>query len=173
MYIPILLSTFLLITSCGIEEYDLPLELDFQLLDENGTSSTAFQEGQNFRFLFIIRNNSFEDIEYVPDFITDDFFRVYRIDTSEGIVSVGKPYENLFCEFGGMNFIVPSGEERHFEIPWTPFEDFCCPPFCKVNSNSVLPKGKYKTFIEGPFNFVYKEKTVSISNGFEIIFEIE
>lgn len=169
----LLLSTFLLIIGCEKEKPDLPIELDFQLLDENGVPSTVFQEGLNLRFLFIIRNKSSEDIRYIPDFINEDFFRVYRIDTSEGIVSMGKPYENLFCEFSGIHFIVPSGDERRFEIPWSPSEDFCCPPFCKVNPTLALPEGKYKTFIEGPFNFIFKEKPFSITDSFEIVFEIE
>ena len=175
MYIkPLLISVFLLVLSCEKEKSDLPIELEFHLLDENGVPSTVFQEGLNFRFCFIIRNKSSEDIGYIPDFINDDFFRVYRIDSSEGVVSKGKPYENFFCEYSGTHFIVPSGDERRLEIPWIPSEDFCCSPFCIVNPSIVaLPKGKYKTFIEGPFNFMYKDKPLSINDRFEIVFEIQ
>lgn len=164
--------TFLFNTGCQNETLDVPIELEFHLLDEDNISTNLFQEGVNFRFLFTIRNKSSNDIRYVPDFINEDFFKVYKIGASEGITSMGKPYENLFCEFSGGNFIIPSGDERHFEIPWIPSEDFCCPPFCKVNVNQALPRGKYVTSIDGPFNFVYQEKQLSIDKQFEIYFEV-
>lgn len=160
-------------TGCQKEGLDLPVELEFQLLDEKGNPSIVFQEGKNLRFYFVIRNKASVDIGYSPSFIDDDFFKVYRIDTSEGDVSIGKPYSNVFCEFSGSSFIIPSGDDRRFEIPWSPPEDFCCPPFCKVNKNPLLPRGKYKTSIEGPFTFTYLEKTISIRDRFEIIFEIK
>jgi hypothetical protein len=163
---------FLLNTGCQKETLEVPIELELHLLDEDNVSTKLFQEGENFRFRFTIRNMSSNDIGYIPDFINEDFFRVYRLDNFEGMVSKGKPYENLFCEFSGANFLIPGGEELHFEISWIPSEDFCCPPFCKVNANPVLTKGKYFTFIEGPFNFIYQKNPVSIDKQFKIDFEV-
>lgn len=163
---------FLLNTGCLKETLEVPIELEFHLLDEDNVSTKLFQEGENFRFRLTIRNKSSHDIRYVPDFINEDFFKVYKTDSSNGMASKGKPYENLFCEFSGANFLIHGGEERHFGIHWIPLEDFCCPPFCKVNVNPALPKGKYLTSIDGPFNFVYQEKPLSIHKRFEINFEV-
>lgn len=162
----------ILSTGCEKENFNFPVEFEFQLLDENGVPSTEFQEGQNFQFSLVIRNQSSKDIGYSPSFIGDDFFRIYRIDTSEGEVSMGKPYSSIFCEYIGGQFVIPAGDELRLEIPWIPSEDFCCPPFCKVNNNSPLPKGNYKTFIEGSFDFVYKGETTTITKRFEIFFTI-
>lgn len=167
-----LFLTFFLGTGCQKEDFNLPVEFEFQLLDENGNPSTVVQEGESFSFNLVIQNRSSIAIGYDPAFIDDDFFHVYRIDISEGEVSMGKPYSNVFCEFTGSSFIIPSDDERRFKIPWIPPADFCCPPFCIANKNHPLPKGKYKTSIEGPFDFTYLEKSISITNRMEIIFEI-
>jgi hypothetical protein len=148
------------------------VEFEFQLLEETGDPSTVFQEGQNFRFSFVIRNQSSKNIGYSPSFIDDDFFRVYRIDTSEGEVPMGKPYSSVFCEYIGSQFVILPDDELHLEIPWIPTADFCCPPFCKVNNNSPLSKGNYKTFIEGSFNFDYEGESKTITKRFEILFTI-
>lgn len=62
-----------------------------------------------------------------------------------------------------------------FRLRSTKFGDFVkLPhPFCVVIKNSPLPKGKYKTSIEGPFTFSYLEETMVVENRYEITFEIK
>ena len=114
---------------CTGEEPNKKIEMTFELRDEAGNRKTEFQSGENFHFRFVIKNLSKKNVEYQPGFVDGSFFSVINLDTSEGDINMGQPYENIFCAFFGTQFIIRPGEEQLFEIPWVQSEDFCCPPF--------------------------------------------
>jgi hypothetical protein len=157
---------------CTSEEPNKKIEMTFELLNDAGNRITEFQTGENFHFRFVIKNLSKKSVEYQSSFVDESFFSVIKLNTPEGDVNMGQPYENIFCAFLGTQFIIQPGEEQVFEIPWVPSEDFCCPPFCIVNKdNELLTIGKYKTTINGPFHFIQEGKPFTIYKDFEIMFE--
>lgn len=149
------------------------IELEFNILNEESTISRVFKTAENFQFQFIIRNNSSSQISFDPGFIDEDFFRVFETKFNGDSVSIGQPYKNLFCTFTGSHFVIHPNSEYRFEIPWSPLEDNCCPPFCLINKNTLLEKGKYKTIINGPFNFIVNGESLSMNEAFTIDFEIK
>ncbi|MEC3878751.1 hypothetical protein [Parapedobacter sp. 10938] len=175
MRLSIILYTLLLCIqmACEKKEANQPIEMAFNLLKEDGEPSTTFKEGENFRFLFVIRNNSSSPINFDPTFVGEIFFKVFRIDSQEGLISVGKPYQNVFCSFDGMQFVISPNSEYRFEIPWTPPQDNCCLPFCLISKNDPLSPGSYRTTIEGPFNFTYDNESFTIDEKYSINFEID
>ncbi|MCE7054022.1 hypothetical protein LZF95_04975 [Algoriphagus sp. AGSA1] len=165
----ILLSHLL---GCTEEEPNQKIKMTFELRDDAGNRKTDFQSGENFHFRFVIKNLSKKNIEYQSGFVDENFFSVIKLDTSEGDIYMGQPYENVFCTFFGTQFIIQPDEEQLFEIPWIPSEDFCCPPFCIINKdNELLTTGKYKTTVKGSFQFIQEETTFTIDEDFEIVFE--
>lgn len=164
---------FLLLNACQKEKAILPVEVEFDLLDENGVSSKIFNEGENFRFQLILRNNSSSQISFKPTFIDDDFFRVFETKSNSSPVLVGAPYQSVFCTYIGDHFVIPPDSEYRFEIPWNPSEHHCCPPFCLVNKSAPLAKGKFRTTINGPFDFIIDGELTSINKVLNIDFEIK
>ncbi|EON79172.1 hypothetical protein ADIS_0401 [Lunatimonas lonarensis] len=131
-----------------------------------------FKEGENFRFSFILSNFSEDYVRFSPSFIDDDFFMVYRLEDLGNYIPISKPYHNIFCEFSLNQFLIsPKGEFR-FEIPWSPEENFCCPPFCKTSNNLPLPVGIYKTSINQTIEFTIEEKVIFLNYDHLIEFEI-
>lgn len=167
------LSLLYLQIGCEKKEVHQPIEIAFNLLKENGEPSTAFQKGENFRFLFVIRNNSPSSVNFDPTFVDENFFNVFGDDSQEGFISVGKPYRNVFCSFDGMQFVISPNSEYRFEIPWAPPQDNCCRPFCLINKNDPLSPGDYRTTIEGPFNFTYDNESFTIDGKYSINFKID
>lgn len=164
-----------LYAGCKKSETDMQvnIEVEFNLLNDVGIVSTIFNEDDNFRFQFVIRNNTSTQIKFDPNFIGDDFFRVFRAEPQGGLVSMGKPYQNAFCQFGLGQFIIAPDTEYRFEIPWIPEEGNSYQPFCLVNKNDPLPKGKYWTSVEGPIHFFDEDRTITYESRFVIDFEIK
>lgn len=159
-------------TACSKQDAPLQVEATFQLLNEAGQSTTVFSEGENFQFLFVIRNKTVSQLNFSPDFMGDDFFRVFRSEQG-GFVSMGKPYQNAFCQFGVGQFIIAPGEEYRFNIPWVPEDGNNYYPFCLTNKNDPLSKGKYRTAIEKPIHVTYEGGAITIAERFVIDFEIK
>lgn len=149
-----------------------PIKISFQLLNEIGEPSIIFKEGENFRFSFIISNFSEDDVRFSPSFIDDDFFIVYRMEELGNFSPVSKPYQNIFCEFSLNQFVISPQSEYQFEIPWSPEENFCCPPFCKITNNLPLPVGIYRTSINRTIEFIIEEKLILLKYDHLIEFEI-
>lgn len=54
------------------------IEFSFCLLNEKGESATVFIEGENFSFNFSFKNKMQDTIVATTEFISSNFFRVYR-----------------------------------------------------------------------------------------------
>lgn len=173
LFCGIIILFFPLLNACQKEKTILPIELEFNLLDENRIVSKAFKEGENFRFQLILRNNSSSQVNFKPTFIDKDFFHVFETKPNGNPASVGTPYESVFCTYVGDHFIISPDSEYRFEIPWNPSEHHCCPPFCLVNQNAPLAKGKFRTTINGPFDFIIDGELISINEALNIDFEIK
>jgi len=158
--------------ACSKQDVPLNVEAAFQLLNEAGQPATVYNEGESFQFLFVIRNKTGMQLTFNPDFIEEDFFRVFRLEQS-GFVSMGKPYQNAFCQFGVGQFIIAPGEEYRFNIPWVPEDGNNYYPFCLTNKNDPLSKGKYRTAIEKPIHVTYEGGAITIAERFVIDFEIK
>jgi len=132
---------------------DNSVEFDFQLLDENGEQATTFALEENFSFSFSIVNNT-EDALFLSEMYNmDSFFEVFKIEDSGELVSYGKPYNAIFCEYIG-GYIVSSGGSLLVELPWTPGQDLSIPIFCGLkHDNTPLPAGNYQTGISATFTF--------------------
>ncbi len=160
------------LVGCTDEEPNRKIKMTFELLDDAGNRKTHFRSGENVHFRFVVKNSSNKDVRYLPGFVGEKFFSVTKLDTPEGDIVMGRPYENVFCAFFGTQFLIQAGEEQLFEIPWVPSGDFCCPPFCFVNKeNEPLTTGKYKTSVNGPFEFIQEGVPFTIDKDFEIKFE--
>lgn len=154
----------------GCEEDGLPYDLvsfEFRLLDEDGNSSTEFEEDVNFIFSFEIINKSDHEIFFDHSSMsTEEVFKVYRIGNSleeTGLISMGRPYNGIFCEYTTGSFISPNDTLR-LKIPWKPASDwttdapYFSPYFCDVNhDNKLLQKGNYQTGFSSSFRFSIDE----------------
>jgi len=111
------IATALLFASCEKDKNELPVEFKFRLLDTLGNEKTVFKQGENIIFSFQIINNSSEDLYFEHFSPNGEFFRVYKPNTTEGLLSYGCPYEYLFCEYIGA-FKIPKNDIFEVVIPW-------------------------------------------------------
>ena len=145
------------------------VEFEFQLLDENGEQATTFAFEENFSFSFSIINNT-EDALFLSEMYNmDSFFEVFKIEDSGELVSYGKPYNAIFCEFIG-GHIINSGDSLLVEIQWIPDLDLVTSILCGPKyDNTPLPAGNYQTcvsptctFQKGGEDFLTKESSIII-----------
>jgi hypothetical protein len=124
---------------------------EFQLLDEDGEQATTFASGENFRFSFSIINNMDEDLFISEMYDMENFFEVFKICDSGEIISYGKPYSAIFCEYIG-GYTINSNETFRLEIPWIPDPDLHLPILCGLKHDNIpLPVGYYQTSISSTF----------------------
>ena len=151
------------------------LEFSFSLLNEQGEAATVFNEGENFSFLFIIKNKTAESLPFYDYgfYTTSDFLSV-RSDTKNYgqpmkflTISTTKEMRWILSE-GGAGFTVPWHEERsEFPMMHGHFEGLKQPN---------LPKGKYYTRFSYNFTFGLPHKEPEIETGkitFIINFEVK
>jgi len=155
---------------------DFPISLNYELLDSLENTKTHFNYGEKIIFSFRIMNNSDSLLYYEPDFINEEFFKVYKVNNGEK-TAIGRSYKGVFCEYTAINnmFVQPNQTIR-FIIPWIPDSTNCCPPFCNVIKNSPLEKGEYVTSFSSRFKFFTKNKEVEYVSDlltFTINFKIE
>ena len=145
------------------------VEFEFQLLDENGEQATTFAFEENFSFNFSIINNT-EDALFLSEMYNmDSFFEVFKIEDSGELVSYGKPYNAMFCEYIG-GYIIPSGDTLLVEIQWIPDPDLVPFILCGFKyDNTPLPAGNYQTsvsptctFQKGGEDFLTKASSINI-----------
>lgn len=142
--------------SCNKNKNELPVEFMFRLLDENGTIKTLFNEGENVIFSFVIVNKTKEDLFfYHSEMNTNDFFRLYKIDSLQGKLDLGKPYDYIFCEMIGA-LMVPVDSVLKIEIPWLwdenqSFGYIGCPNDNYHSITFPLTTGDYKTAFSSHF----------------------
>ena len=151
----LLFAIALLFSSCEKNKNELPLDFKFVLLDTLDNEKTEFSYGENIIFSFQIKNNSSEKIAVNNFLPNNDFFKVYQLSTSEGVVAQGKSYD-LINELGA--FFIPGNDTFEFKCPW------------KSSTNSSLYAGylipikeQHTTFL--PIGKYYSEFTESFSNG--------
>jgi hypothetical protein len=133
--------------------HDDPVTFEFQLLDESGKQSTKFSFEENFTFSFSIKNNTDEDLAITEMYSMDNFFEVFKIGDSDELISFGKPYDAIFCEYIGA-YRIDSGDTLLVEIPWIPDQDSHTFILCGLKyDNTHLPVGNYQTSVSPTFTF--------------------
>jgi len=161
--------------SCEKNKNELPVDFKFRLLDEQGNEKTVFNEGENVIFSFVIENKTSEDLcFYHHDMNTGDFFRLHKLNTSEGDLNLGKPYDCIFLEKIGWKSVPANGIFK-IEIPWLWNENqiyayIGCPHETYHSATFPLTKGDYKTAFSSSFkigNIQTEEK------HFEIKFSVK
>ncbi len=160
-------------TGC-IEDASKNIDFKFCLLDQEGKPSTVFNNGENFSFSFSFKNKMQNNIIVTPEFITSDFYRVYRLDNNK---DMGKPWTGTWCNF--------SLQAREFELAFEQTIKLTCPwiltdnsqpdyPLCMSESKEFLPKGEYYTQIKLNFQMEVNGKKKVIDNlKFRINFKIK
>lgn len=153
----LLLSLTAVSFSCEENKFETTqVEFVFRLLNEQGLQSTSFLDEENFILSFLIINKSSES-SYLQHVDIEDFFRVYKFDTSEGgeLIDLGKPYQSMFClKRGGIN--IDPGDTLKFETPWSVPENYSPDDgliFCGGNNAAPLKKGKYQVNFSSSFGF--------------------
>jgi hypothetical protein len=154
------------------------IEFKFCLLNEQGKPATVFDEGENFTFLFAIKNNRSESLPFYD-------YGYYELDDFLAVKSEGKSYGQPFIFEGystteeirwllsgvsnelGYNFMVPWHDERdEWQLHWGFFESAKQP---------FLEKGTYYTQFAYSFTFGMP-KEPELETGlisFKINFEIK
>ncbi len=172
--LPVILIGLVLWSCDKSKSIDDSVAFEFQLLDENGEQATTFALEENFSFRFAILNHTEDRLFLSEMYNMDSFFEVYKIEDSGELVSYGKPYNAIFCQYVG-GYIIPSGGSLLIEIPWTPGQDVISPILCGLKyDNAPLPPGNYRTgisvtctFQKGGEDFLTKESSINIS--FQIV----
>ncbi|MDP2423712.1 MAG: hypothetical protein U1C46_04760 [Bacteroidales bacterium] len=141
--------------SCEKDKNELPVEFKMRLLDTLGNEKTVFNEGENVIFSFVINNSTSEDMYFAGMNNIDDFFRLYKLNTSEGDIDLGKPYKHIFCEYIGA-LRIPANGIFKIEIPWLWNENqiygyIGCPHGSYHSVTSPLTKGYYRTAFTSSF----------------------
>ena len=146
-----------------------PVTFEFQLSDESGKNATEFSFGENFTFSFSITNNTDGKIFLSEMSGMEHFFEVFKISDSDELISYGKPYNAIFCEYIG-GYIIPSGDTLLVEIQWIPDPDLVPFILCGFKyDNTPLPAGNYQTsvsptctFQKGGEDFLTKASSINI-----------
>jgi hypothetical protein len=155
------------------------VEFKFCLLNEQGEPATIFSEGENFTFLFAIKNRKSEHLPFYDYgyYELDDFLAVRSEDKSYGQPFIFKGYSTtkeirwLLSDVSnelGYNFMVPWHDERdEWQLHWGFFES---------TKQAFLEKGKYYTQFAYNFSFGMPDKEPELETGlisFKINFEIK
>jgi len=142
--------------SCKKDKTENPIEFKFQLLDTLGNEKTVFNEGENIVFSFTIENTTDKDVYFRHgEMNLNDFFRLFKLNTIDGNLDIGKPYESIFCEYIGA-LKISSHSILKIEIPWFWKENqnygyIGCPNNSYHSNNIPLNKGNYSTFFSSSF----------------------
>ena len=152
---------------------DDPVTFEFQLLDESGKNAAEFSFGENFTFSFSIANNTDGNIFLSEMSGMEHFFEVFKISDSDELISYGKPYSAIFCEYIG-GYIINSGDTLLIEIQWIPDPDLLPSILCGLQyDNTPLPAGNYQTSVSPTCTFQKGgEDFLTITSSFSISFQI-
>jgi hypothetical protein len=153
------------------------IEFRFGLLNEAGEAATVFNEGENFTFLFSIKNRKLREISYTYEFIVDDFYRVYRTSSNE-LIDMGKPWTGIFCEFvlTSHESRLKANSESQIKCPWVVTEtNKPGYPLCMGGeSKDFLTVGEYVTSFDFDFHYKINNQEKSITGEtFKINFKVQ
>jgi hypothetical protein len=157
-----------------IQEQENGIEFKFCLLNEVGEAATEFDEGENYTFSFSIENKEDDTITVTTEFITADFYRVYRTQDNKDL---GKPWTGLWCEFSLRPREIKSAPAECIKLdcPWVlngnNRPDY---PLCMSESKYPLSKGNYYTSFALDFHYTINNEEKKINNKrFKINFQIQ
>ena len=135
----------------------------FSLLKARYQPSTVFKEGENIIFSFSIENALQDTIFVSTDFITPDFYRVFKSDH----IDMGKPWTGLWCDYSlaKEELAIAPSNEKEINCPWVSASNIRPDyPLCMSQSQSYLMVGDYYTFINLGFHYRINKKPRSIEN---------
>ncbi len=128
------------------------IEFKFCLLNEQGEPATVFNEGENFTFSFVIKNNLDTTIYFDETLLNaNGFFEVKNRNES-----FGKPYELIgIYEVGLVALGIPKGLTSGIKMKWIPDEKFWNYDNFEFSKNNYdyLKKGVYYTSFSNTFDF--------------------
>ena len=153
----------------------IPIQFELRLLNDKGTISTKFSEGENFTLSFIMRNptDSLWAFRLATARISTDFFKVYDGQGN----SFGKPFSGAFCsqEPSGATRGIEGKEIWEIKIPWVVKDSTNYPLFCNPTKLPFLKRGNYTTGFKGSFDFllhggkVLRTDTLNFNVNFSIL----
>jgi hypothetical protein len=135
----------------------------FSLLKARYQPSTVFKEGENIIFSFSIENALQDTIFVSTDFITPDFYRVFKSDN----IDMGKPWTGLWCDYSlaKEELAIAPSNVKELNCPWVLNPSIQADyPLCMSQSKSYLMAGDYYTFINLGFHYRINKKPRSIEN---------
>lgn len=144
---------------------EITVIFEYRLLNDNGQVSTDFSVGENFVFSFLIINNTQNYLSLIHEGLRDkNLFEVFK-DENDKWISIGKPYELIFCnEISGIPINPYDTLKLQIPwfptIPWEPGVDYYSSHFCIVNDQPPLLKGRYKTEFKSSFIFKSNGETI-------------
>ena len=151
----------------------IPIQFELRLLNDKGSVSTKFSEGENFTLSFIMRNptDSLWAFRLATARISNDFFKVYD---GQG-TSFGKPFSSAFClqEPAGATRGIDGKGIWEIKIPWVTEDSTYYPLFCQPMKLPFLKKGNYQTGFKGSFDFLHGGKVLRTDTlNFNVNFSI-
>lgn len=148
--------------------------LSFYLINEQGDTTTLFNENENIIFCFSFKNKTGEIITINSEFMNSDFFRVFQ---SEDKKDMGTAWTGMWCLFRiePRDFTLEQYQSATLTCPWLKDDEIHPPtyPLCKSESSKCLTKGKYYTAFDLNFQYQINNKSYIIDNiTFKINFEV-
>ncbi len=173
VFLLLFLFPFTLMSCDKTQNDEDTVTFEFQLLDGSSKQDTKFSYEENFSFRFSIINNTEDGIVLTEMYNMENFFEVFKIGDAGELVSFGKPYNAIFCEYVG-GYIIDSGDTLLVEIPWIPDQDLEIPILCGMKyDNTNLPEGNYQTSVSPTCTFQQGgEDFLTTTPSINIVFQI-
>lgn len=166
--------------SCEENKFEtFPVDFELRLLNEQEIPTTEFSVREILIFNFLIANNSTETILFLDIKEREDFMRIFKIseqsENQDKYIDLGKPYQNMFCEYV-LGYNIEPQDTLKLQIPWQPdsTDIYTTRQFCNVKNGSDLDVGSYVTGFKSAFIFSIKgEQIITPEQKFEIEFKVK
>jgi len=144
------------------------IEFKFCLLNEKGEPATVFNEGENFTFQFVIKNN----LDTTIIFDNSLFYVSGFCELKNGKENLGSSFKIVgIADIGDVAFSISPGMASTWEVLWIPENDEWSKGFVSYKRNNLqyLPKGEYYTKFSHRFNLgVVKTDLITFKINFKI-----
>ncbi|MBO3272827.1 hypothetical protein [Hymenobacter defluvii] len=147
------ISSVLLLEGCK-EDADVvqsQVDVRFVVLNAQGQQTSVFKAGENVVFRLQIMNQSDQMLLLDnPIFLDQRFCEVRKRGSSDEQISLGKPYNSIFCTYQG-GHVLPAHGSQTIQIPWVADSTVLTTThFCSVLHKQFLPIGRYYSSFTTP-----------------------
>ncbi len=173
------LTFILFIVSCHDDVYELPVTIDYKLLNQDFREARTFKVGDNILFQLSITNHTLDEVKfYQKEMDIRTYCRVWSIDQIGNVTDYGRPYLDIFCGHEPIS-IAPKETfvttiSWYPPIPWSRDSPYFNPYVCSINEDiPVLGPGEYRNHFSSVFRFTFDHHRWVTSESFPIEFTIE